>query len=766
MKNTIQIFAIALMSILFSQNSLYGQLYEVAFDEKIEKSILIVEGKVVEAKCYRSDNGDIYTANKVRLVGILKGEYWERFLTVTTWGGEMDGERQTWTHLLTLEIGDHGIFFLEPTRVPTIPDNNSLESYDVYSGIQGFLAFVQNDAKAWVAHDPFQTYIDIENDVYRHIARKPWPGKIFVNEDGAELRSGIRYHFTDFGLDGTSVTFSVYANSLVGTKKLYNSGIQIGYNPAFFGANLATNGNLLLQEAGISQSSTYDLTQSNATSSKVKIELVPVGVLTGLTTIGAAEQLLAKGKITIQNLLADPGITYDIAEMQSMSKFYEGGLAQVFDTVIVEGDWRFFEQFAPQIENIAPLSLRAGTDDVLTITGTGFGSAQGNSYVQFTNAFEGTTNGVEWIQPLSGDYISWTATEIKVFVPSIGLGDGSGDPTQYAGTGKVRVRVGSSTATSNQKLTVRLAADNRALTDVGAPIFKRKKVRLIGDFGEFEGYTLYYNQSFKDLNGAIPAFERALCTWVQSSNINFRVKEYSEIEVDYQPYACQILLTNSLPSGTGSSTKAITIKNYYLGCLDVNGNVIKASLKKFDIYFRQSANWYVNPEYDPTLPFSFWEANQDLESFAIHELGHAQLLLHVNQPADVMYYEILTPNRSLNGGDVEGGNYIKGISIIDEPGCNINPVVLNSDCGLIPTFEIGKEAQLELHPNPVGNQLIIESPHQIQELKIFNNLGVLVIESVANSNISVSDVSKLNAGLYFALVKNNNKYYALKFVKI
>ncbi len=766
MKNTFQTLIVAFVGLLFLPNLAFGQLYEVSFDEKIQKSTLIVEGKVVESRCYRADNDNIYTANKIKLSALLKGDYRNEYLTVITWGGELDGEQQTWTHMLTLEKGNYGVFFLEPTQLQSISFGNLPESFDVYSGVQGFLAFAQNDAKAWVAYEPFRTYSDIENDIYGPIARTTGQGIVNVNEESAVPRSGVRYHFTDIGFDGTSVTFSVYVNSLIGTKKLYNSGIQIGYNPAFFGASLATNGNLLLQAAGISQSSAYNLTQSNTTSSKVKIELVPVGTLTGLTTIGSTEQLLAKGKMTIQNILADPGITYDITEMQSMSKYYEGGTAQLFDTVIVEGDWRLFEQFAPQIENIAPLSLRAGTDDVLTITGTGFGSTQGSSYVLFTNAYAGTTNGVDWIQPLAGDYISWTATEIKVIVPSIGLGTGSGSSFQYAGTGKVRVRVGGSTATSNQTLTVRLAADNRALIDAGNPIYKRKKVRLIGDFGEFDGYTLYYNQNFKNLNGAIPAFERALCTWVQSSNINFRIKEYSDIGIDYQPTACQILLTNSLPTGTGSSTKAITTKDYFGGCQDGNGNVIKVSLKKFDIYFRQSANWYLSQQYDPTLPFSFWEANQDLESFAIHELGHAQLLLHVNQTADVMYYEILTPNRSLHSGDIEGANYIKGISIVNEPGCTVHPIIPNSDCGLIPTFEIGKELQLYLYPNPVKNQLIIEGPNQIQELKIFNNLGMLVMESVADSKISVSDVSKLNAGFYFALVKNNNKYYSLKFEKI
>lgn len=323
MKHAFQNLGLALLSLIFIPVHLFGQLYEVSLDEKIEKSTLVVEGKVVESQCYRADNGNIYTANKVQLVSVLKGDCRENYLTVTTWGGEIGDELQTWTHLLTLNKGDYGVFFLQPTRVPTIKSPDYPESFDVYSGVQGFVAFTRNEAKALVGYEPFHTYEDIPNDLYGHIARKTGQRRVLTSTESDEIRNGVRYHFKNISFDGTSVTFDIYVNSLLGTKKLHTSGIQLGYNPAFFGSNVATSGNLLMQDAGISQSSTYDLTQSNVTSSKVKIELAPVGSLAGLTEIGTTEQLLAKGKITIQNILADPGIVYDIAEMQSMSKFYE-----------------------------------------------------------------------------------------------------------------------------------------------------------------------------------------------------------------------------------------------------------------------------------------------------------------------------------------------------------------------------------------------------------------------------------------------------------
>ncbi|MDX2280106.1 MAG: hypothetical protein NW218_10985 [Saprospiraceae bacterium] len=96
MNNTFQVLTLAILSLIFLPNLLFGQLYEVSLDEKIQMSSLIVEGKVIESKCYRADDETIYTAHKIKVSALLKGEYLDEYLTVTTWGGEIAGELQTW----------------------------------------------------------------------------------------------------------------------------------------------------------------------------------------------------------------------------------------------------------------------------------------------------------------------------------------------------------------------------------------------------------------------------------------------------------------------------------------------------------------------------------------------------------------------------------------------------------------------------------------------------------------------------------------------
>lgn len=774
MKHAFQNLGLALLSLIFIPVQLVAQLYEVPFDEKIRNSTLIVEGKVAESESYRAANGDIYTVHKIVVVGLLKGSYREHDLTVTTWGGTVGDETQTWSHLLTLEKGDYGIFFLEPTQAPETENRQFVKPcFDVYASQQGFLRFVQNDLGVWTAREPFHTYSDLKKEVYQEIASATGQKPEVLNASESAIRSGVRYAFKDVTFDGSKFTFNIYANSLIDNKKLYQSGIIMGYNPDFFGDSIATNGNLELQTAGISSStSTYSLSKTDLAANKVQIQLQTVGSVSGLATLTTSEQLLASGSLTIENIFADPGLFYDIDQMLALNKFYNtdaGGFPQLFDTVVVDTDFPF-ELYVPQIDNISPLSLRAGTDDVLTITGSGFGNTQGSSFVQFTNAYEGVTNGVDWIQPLSGDYLSWSENEIKVIVPSVGLGGGSGDVTQYAGTGKVRVRVSGSTATSSQILTVRLAADNRPLTDIGSNIPKRKKVRLVGDFSEdIFGYTLYYDNDFKNLSGATDAFERALCTWTQSSNINFRIKEFSAISDPlYQQLACKISLTNSFPAGVSSSTKAFTSKSY-TNCPDANGNTAIVLLQKFEMYFRKNADWYTDSNFDPTLPNSYWENHPDLESYSLHELGHAQLLLHVNQVDDVMYYEVLGPKRVLKDGDVEGGNYIKDISVAPLPSTcnNYNPIGTNSDCSVNPTIEAIIE-DYNLFPNPTGEFLLCKLAASGQFFaEVFDSHGRLVLSEKIFGNEFIFDVSQLRQSAYILkITDSNHKSVSRKFVKL
>lgn len=767
MKNTYYTFVLILLSLLLSPKQVFSQLYEVSLDSRIDQSTLIVEGKVVESKCYRSDDGTIYTANKIEVVGILKGEYRNSDLTITTWGGELDSELQTWTHLLTLNKGEHGIFFLEPTHVPAIKDEDYPESFDVYAASQGFVQFVQNDAKAWIAYDPFHTYSDIPNDLYNYVERKSGQTFTYLNKEKDEKRSGVRYHFTNIDFDGTSVTFHVYANSLIGAKKLYKSGIQIGYNPAFFGSNIATNGNLYLENAGISLSSTYGLTKSNVTSSKVKIELSPVGSLTGLTEIGTSEQLLAKGKITIQNIFADPGITYDLVEMQSMSKFYESGAAQIFDTVIIEGDWtKLLSELAPQILNFTPDTTIVGINDQVSITGTGFGNITlppVDRKVVFTRVTQPNSPvWHQWMSPLPGDYLQWNDSTIVVNVPSIGTTTGTSPvPDYHAGTGKIGIitPLGTDTVFA-KKLYVRGTAFNSAAPNqlgvIGSIRYKFLNRNSDG------GYDLYFTSSFTNLNSGqtIDAFKRALVTWRCATGINFRVKPINEIPTSLQQYACRISL-GSMPVGVLSSATAITIDSFDI-CTNSSGIVRFFQVRKFNMIFNDQYNWHTGTD-TPTLN---WSNTIDLETTALHELGHAHELGHSNNPHNVMWYLVNQYRRNLTTDEVRVGQDIVFYSAVDTSFKCSSPMasVLGVDCSTLPIQEIEKKTILvKAIPNPVLDFVNVVLPEQVIgekiNIRVIDQVGRIYTETNGDitGNVLEMYLGDYSNGIYFLLIEIENE---------
>ncbi|TAK34819.1 MAG: T9SS type A sorting domain-containing protein [Saprospiraceae bacterium] len=747
MKNFFPISSILmLICILAASFSANAQLYEVSLDEKIQHSSLIVEGRVVAQESYKTPDGEVYTANKVAVSAVLKGKLKENFVTVTTWGGETEDETVTWSHMLTLRLGEEGIFFLERNKVQET-NNRDFPSpaFEVYSSSQGFLKFSEDVNFGRVAFEPFNSYTSIDEDIYKPIALATGQTRTLmpdVSKSGG--RTGIRYFFETTSISGTTVSFNIKVNSLYNNELLYKAGAAVNYNTDCFGSNVATNGNLSLQTYGISTNTAYSLTKSNLTTSKAKIELSTTGSVFSISTLTTTEQTLAKASLTIQNPFADPGISFDVAEMYALSKFWYSGAAYEFDTVVVETDFDF-QHFAPQIDSIRPLSLRAGTSDTLRIYGSNFGSTQGSSLVFFSDASV-DINQNNRVRPLPGDYVYWSDNLIRVIVPTVGYHDDVLTNELYAGSGPIWVKVGGSTKKSSESITVRLAAINQSNNDGGTvPI--RKATRLAGVYSENAGYNLYYTQDFKDLQGATAAFERALCTWIDTTHVNFRIREYSEIPAWVQQNACKIDLTNDLGGvGINTTTKANTLRFYSSGCA-AGGAILVYPLQRFEIRFKKGENWYTSEDYEPDFN---WNGHPDLQALALHELGHAQQLFHVNQQNDVMWWEIFGPKRTLKAGDIEGGKYMEGLNTSAAPNDCTEPMTPLSSCLSTPALESFQQEEILLFPNPVATHLNISNlGGHFESILLTDQLGRTKVDTQVTGNSILLDLSKLPSGIYF-----------------
>ncbi len=266
---------------------------------------------------------------------------------------------------------------------------------------------------------------------------------------------------------------------------------------------------------------------------------------------------------------------------------------------------------AAAITGFSPASTVAGTGAVLTITGTGFGAAQGSGTVQFLNANNG---GGSRVRPLASDYTSWTDTQIQVRVPSTTL---EGAPAA-SGT-VVVVDGGGGTSTSAASLAINYAITN--LNSSGTPL----RPKLIDD-NTTGGYTLAYGPSFQANANAIAAFERALTQWACKTGANRTTTTTSSTELNIDNTTNIVtfddMTTPTLPMGVLGVTYS-----YYRGC------GVEFTLKGTDYVFANRADWNFGAQ-APAL------AEYDFESVALHEQGHGIQLTHVINPAAVMHYSI------------------------------------------------------------------------------------------------------------------------------
>lgn len=271
---------------------------------------------------------------------------------------------------------------------------------------------------------------------------------------------------------------------------------------------------------------------------------------------------------------------------------------------------------AVTITSFSPTVLAAGIGTVLSIQGSGFGANQGIGYVAFKNADNG---GITTDTPRQADYLSWSDTQIRIRVPSLGT---NGHP---AGTGLLRVVSNSGvTVTSDVPLTVIYALAN--VENTTSTLIERPNHITANSTG---GLSFHLSPNFQGL--AVAPWLRALTQWRCSSGINWKLGEVATTNVIANDGQSVIAFDyeSDLPAGVVGRTTT-----YYKGCYNQKGSIV--------FYTQEIDQQFANPsvvlfQYGPT-PATGQQI--DFESIAIHELGHAQQLSHIIQPGAVMHYTI------------------------------------------------------------------------------------------------------------------------------
>jgi Secretion system C-terminal sorting domain/Matrixin len=262
------------------------------------------------------------------------------------------------------------------------------------------------------------------------------------------------------------------------------------------------------------------------------------------------------------------------------------------------------------------------------------------------------------------------------------------------------------------------------------------------------------------------AFDRALKAWRCATGVNFTTNSnWSNVGFGNDVFVKKGVITNTNPFGDILASTAVSLTQN--NCNQTGQE--SAYQANFTLTFNEIYNWTTTP---PSISDRY-----NIENIGLHELGHAHLLNHVNDPNALMYSTTNNVTRMLRYPSPEAinaGNHIMGISTIPRIGQNCLPpmVKLNSsNCNdlLNPVDNLQEKAKISMYPNPAHDFITIEievmqTTHC--KVKIYDLLGKVIFTQPLNENRNRIDIEKFEHGTYILEVEQNNLFFRSKLIKI
>lgn len=314
------------------------------------------------------------------------------------------------------------------------------------------------------------------------------------------------------------------------------------------------------------------------------------------------------------------------------------------------GSLRGLQTLAVNITGFSPATVNAGaildpSTNVLTITGSGFGSASGMAAVFFDDANDGpggNLTGVDYTSPLM---ISWSATSIQLRVPT------------NAGTGAITVRDDAgATGTTSSFLNVGYSILTANFTDPGTSISYVKESNLINDNGS-GGYTILYSTATAGsgiditTSPALSTFQRALTTWKEMTGLNIVEGVNTSSQVINPSDDQNVIMFDNSNTGMAALPAGVLAVCYSFNGICSGDYVNNQAVKtEFDIVIRNSGYSLGNTAFTfgPCPPNSTDFNQIDLETVLLHELGHALNLGHIIDGHTGGSVGVINPGKLMN----------------------------------------------------------------------------------------------------------------------
>jgi hypothetical protein len=380
---------------------------------------------------------------------------------------------------------------------------------------------------------------------------------------------------------------------------------------------------------------------------------------------------------------------------------------------------------------ISPMRVIGGMGEPVTISGSGFGSERGDSYVTFTQ--DGTNyHSADYARTFK--YRSWSDTEIVVEVPP-----------SYSGT--VRVVVGSTTHESADVLRV---TSNLAARSINPLTFNT----LINTNGS-GGYTWAMDPELHDNAQARSC--------VESVMREFRCKTGMSFTVSPEPATAGYALNDGINAivfdapGYELGAGAVAYCDWiWYSC--ILGDQTFYWVRDTDCRLSRKFDWYYGEGPNPTFGMA------KLRYVLFHEIGHAHQFGHVSELGESMHpvvqalpAEDWLARDTITTSEQRAGTFMTTLGrTFTFRACGVQPLIApaNDDCvatSVDGSEEIGVAEQLRLWPNPTSGIVTVEidlEPGATAVVTVVDVLGEAVRSLKTTDQRTTIDVSDLPVGTY------------------
>lgn len=404
-------------------------------------------------------------------------------------------------------------------------------------------------------------------------------------------------------------------------------------------------------------------------------------------------------------------------------------------------------------------TVRAGIKEQLIITGTSFGLTQGK--VWFRNSDDG---GSTFISALDSEVLSWTDTQIIVQVPS------------GAGTGSIFVEDAVTPIAGQSPLSSVLtvsSAEINVQSDAGGGPLQAYQVQHIDNNGSggftWELFTDFFNETESGVTtGYREAFTRALDKWTCETGINWSINS-TATTADSAGSATDGINVVRFDNGSELDSGTLGVcYSWYTGCNSSSG--VNWFASESDLVFNDDFSWYSGTG-------TPGPGQVDLESIALHELGHAHQLGHIidpnngsvgNNAEDIMHYafDIGEYQRVISANNSIAANAIHSRSTSNAV-CS-RGLMTSASCALGVDEEESLMGEVMIYPNPSNGEVFInnDTRSSLKSVMLFDLSGRLikVFNTSSESRVQRLAMSGLASGVYLLTVALDSAIFSEKLV--